>query len=107
VDGGTNQLFDLTRNNVRDLLTPDLITGDFDSISPSVRTHYEELGARTVETLDQNFTDFTKALHEFFAGIGRNDYPAVKATTGNVELIIPKHVIDSYLSCLGQLSFGD
>lgn len=61
VDGGTNHVYDTFVNN-RDSHLPDLITGDFDSIQRSVKEYYQEQGVDVIETPDQNYTDFTKAL---------------------------------------------
>lgn len=41
---------------------PDKIVGDLDSILPSIRQHYENLGVSIVEDPDQYSTDFTKCL---------------------------------------------
>ena len=57
VDGGANSLF----KSLPDL-TPDLITGDLDSIREDVRRRYEDRGTVIVRTIDQNLTDFTKCL---------------------------------------------
>lgn len=61
VDGGTNHLYNTHIHNREEYL-PDLITGDFDSIQPYVKSYYEEQNVEIVETPDQNSTDFTKAL---------------------------------------------
>ncbi|XP_063409453.1 thiamin pyrophosphokinase 1-like isoform X1 [Mytilus trossulus] len=61
VDGGANHLYNTHVHN-REKYLPDLITGDFDSIQPEVKSYYEEQNVEVVATPDQNFTDFTKAL---------------------------------------------
>ncbi|VDI56675.1 thiamine pyrophosphokinase [Mytilus galloprovincialis] len=61
VDGGANHLYNTHIHN-REKYLPDLITGDFDSIQHEVKSYYEEQNVEIVETPDQNFTDFTKAL---------------------------------------------
>ncbi|XP_003744023.1 thiamin pyrophosphokinase 1 [Galendromus occidentalis] len=57
VDGGSNRLFESLPE-----LTPDLITGDLDSIRDDVRETFEKRGTLIVRTIDQSFTDFTKCL---------------------------------------------
>ncbi|XP_048757999.1 thiamin pyrophosphokinase 1-like isoform X2 [Ostrea edulis] len=63
VDGGTNHLYDAFKDEAAAYL-PDLITGDFDSIQDSVKRFYQDKGVEIVETPDQNYTDFTKAIME-------------------------------------------
>nr|ACO11082.1 Thiamin pyrophosphokinase 1 [Caligus rogercresseyi] len=65
VDGGT----DRWRNWVggrTDLPEPDLICGDFDSVSSDTLEFFTSEGRRSVvvETPDQDYTDFTKCLME-------------------------------------------
>ncbi|XP_037868637.1 thiamin pyrophosphokinase 1 isoform X2 [Bombyx mori] len=43
---------------------PDLITGDFDSITEETLQKYKKKGCKVVHTPDQDYTDFTKALKE-------------------------------------------
>lgn len=47
-----------------ELKQPDLLTGDFDSITQSTIEHIRNMGAKIVYTDDQNETDFTKSLLE-------------------------------------------
>ena len=58
VDGGANRVADSLGPD----LLPDLITGDLDSIRPEVRQGYADRGVPVIETEDQDYTDFTKAL---------------------------------------------
>ncbi len=44
--------------------TPDMLTGDFDSIADSVLAEYKNSKCEVVETPDQDRTDFTKAVAE-------------------------------------------
>ncbi|XP_045446765.1 thiamin pyrophosphokinase 1 [Melitaea cinxia] len=68
VDGGMvhwdNFVNKLTENDRKNMKLPDLITGDFDSITNDVLEKYKKKGCKTIHTPDQNHTDFTKALKE-------------------------------------------
>ena len=68
VDGAANNWKQLVGEKGKYIIDPipNLVTGDFDSISPEVRSYYEEVvpNCKVVHTPDQNFTDFTKALYE-------------------------------------------
>lgn len=43
---------------------PDLVTGDFDSITNDTKYRIEKTTAKFIQTTDQDETDFTKALVE-------------------------------------------
>lgn len=45
---------------------PDLVTGDFDSISPDCMDKLKNTHVKVIETPDQNYTDFTKSLIQLF-----------------------------------------
>lgn len=68
VDGGTtrfeNFLKELPEKIQNTMKFPDLITGDFDSISQDLLKKYKAKSCKVVHTPDQNHTDFTKALME-------------------------------------------
>ena len=63
VDGGTNRWFEIVKKNpnIEDKSVPDMISGDLDSVSKDVLEHYKSK-CEIVETPDQDFTDFTKAV---------------------------------------------
>ncbi|KAJ6001863.1 hypothetical protein N7499_002270 [Penicillium canescens] len=62
-DGGANRLYDMMKSNGTESNDPpNAIIGDLDSIRPSVREHYENLGVSIIEDPDQYSTDFTKCL---------------------------------------------
>jgi len=66
VDGGTNvwhQLINNTNLKVENE-TPDLITGDMDSVQMANLDQFRSCGTVVVETPDQDMTDFTKCLLE-------------------------------------------
>ncbi|KAK6182495.1 hypothetical protein SNE40_010173 [Patella caerulea] len=65
VDGATNRIYDYFGEDKTKFI-PDLITGDFDSARPEVLEFYKNKGSQIISTPDQNFTDFTKCLHEVF-----------------------------------------
>lgn len=65
VDGGTNRWRDflLTQEKGNQLKLPDFITGDFDSITEETSNYFSNSSIQRIHTPDQNFTDFTKAIH--------------------------------------------
>lgn len=66
VDGGTKRWEEfqstLIQNIRAELESPELVTGDFDSITEDILSIYKSKGCEIVHTPDQNATDFTKAL---------------------------------------------
>lgn len=63
VDGGASCLLNLANEHKLELV-PDLITGDFDSVTSEVLNIYEQKGTKIIATPNQDKTDFTKALEE-------------------------------------------
>ncbi|KAL2653823.1 hypothetical protein R1flu_021951 [Riccia fluitans] len=70
-DGGANRLYDELPAllpgehpfDVRRRYRPDVIKGDLDSIRPTVRDFYKDLGAKVIdESHDQDTTDFQKCI---------------------------------------------
>jgi len=65
-DGGTNRLFEATRNtSFAELIknvSLEIICGDLDSLHPAAREWAESHGATVVEDSDQYSTDFTKSV---------------------------------------------
>ena len=55
IDGGT-------RHFLRHEITPTLVTGDFDSLSPDERAYLLASGTDVIHTPDQDYTDLEKAL---------------------------------------------
>ncbi|KAK2790250.1 hypothetical protein FQN53_000016 [Emmonsiellopsis sp. PD_33] len=63
-DGGANRFYKLMQKwGKADVELPNAIVGDLDSITPSVRKHYEDLHVPVIHDPDQESTDFTKCLH--------------------------------------------
>nr|ATU82997.1 secreted hypothetical protein [Pristhesancus plagipennis] len=64
VDGGTTTWFDYVKKHDLKLNNkyPDIISGDFDSISPELLKTCEENGVYVEKTPDQDYTDFEKAI---------------------------------------------
>jgi len=61
VDGGGNQWAEI-RKTFPDLLYPQIVSGDLDSVRPEVLQDFTEHGTEVVPTPNQDETDFTKAL---------------------------------------------
>ncbi|KAL4803212.1 putative thiamine pyrophosphokinase [Aspergillus unguis] len=62
-DGGANRFYEWAKTDGKESVDlPTTIIGDLDSIRPSVRTHYKDLGVNIVQDDDQYSTDFTKSL---------------------------------------------
>ena len=47
---------------------PDIVTGDFDSISEAVMAHCKSIGVKVIPTPEQDATDFTKAVDVLLHG---------------------------------------
>jgi len=73
VDGGANRLHNLATTTGRNLSEPHLLTGDFDSIESEVKQLFADRGVSVVETPDQDFTDFHKALIELSKRVAKQD----------------------------------
>lgn len=67
VDGGANRWLDFLEecSELGSFENPDLVTGDFDSITEQTMTHFKKLSStKIVHTPNQDHTDFTKSLME-------------------------------------------
>ena len=69
VDGGTNRWHKIVQKyqNLIKEPWPNLITGDLDSIDKNILEYYQrntDSYTKVIQTVDQNYTDFTKALFE-------------------------------------------
>ncbi|XP_054724799.1 thiamin pyrophosphokinase 1-like [Uloborus diversus] len=60
VDGGAIQLKEMSDSKTT--LVPNIICGDFDSVTKEVLNFYQEKNVEIIHTPDQDETDFTKAL---------------------------------------------
>ncbi|XP_037040872.1 thiamin pyrophosphokinase 1 isoform X2 [Bradysia coprophila] len=93
VDGGANQWLEFLRKNP-DLITaeyPELVTGDFDSITDSTMAHFKRSPTTNViHTPNQDHTDFTKSLMELSPYIQSDNIGSVVAlldTSGRIDHI--------------------
>nr|XP_034185523.1 uncharacterized protein LOC117606756 isoform X2 [Osmia lignaria] len=69
VDGGTHAWLHYLEEQGIDVFNgkhneyiPNLITGDMDSCSPLILERLQSIGSRVIETINQDYTDYTKAL---------------------------------------------
>ncbi|XP_065354331.1 thiamin pyrophosphokinase 1 [Calliphora vicina] len=65
IDGGGNrwrQFLKLHKNIECKLKPPDMITGDFDSITEETKQYFNSKDTQYIHTPDQNATDFSKAI---------------------------------------------
>lgn len=65
VDGGANRWLNFLEkyHQLGKLRNPDLMTGDFDSITDRAMTFFKQISTvRIIDTPSQNHTDFTKSL---------------------------------------------
>lgn len=65
VDGGANRWLNFLENHDKDVQTikiPELLTGDFDSVTDEALRHFSALGTSVIDTPDQDATDYTKSL---------------------------------------------
>lgn len=70
VDGGANHLKGIFDS---DMLNPDIICGDFDSVTPENLKFFQEQGTIILPTPDQDDTDFTKALKLTLEYLNKNN----------------------------------
>jgi thiamine pyrophosphokinase len=80
VDGGARHLRRLG-------LLPDVITGDFDSLSLSEREAFAAEGVQIIPTLDQDYTDLDKAITVAVDDLGARVLRIFAATIGRLDHI--------------------
>ena len=69
-DGGANHLWKyLTDAGQTNLLNPDYIVGDLDSLDQGIRLNLEQRGTIVLEDKDQDSNDFEKSLRLFITKI--------------------------------------
>jgi thiamine pyrophosphokinase len=84
-DGGANRLYDATiEKDTDDVLVPDLITGDLDSLRPDVRSYYEKRGVPIVCVQDQDYHDLDKSLMAVEKWIIEKMHTTVNGDDGNI-----------------------
>jgi len=64
VDGGTTEWIKFAQTMDGEIMNPvpDLVSGDFDSLEPTILDHLRQSGAKVVPTPDQDETDFFKCV---------------------------------------------
>lgn len=64
VDGGANRWIKFVSNFCKgvQILPPDFLSGDLDSITSETKTKLIQMGCRPIGTPEQDETDFTKSL---------------------------------------------
>ncbi|KAI8424154.1 hypothetical protein MSG28_002746 [Choristoneura fumiferana] len=95
VDGGTNKWEDyvksLPQTESENIKPPELVTGDFDSISKdNLEKYRKQKGCKVVHTPDQMYTDYTKALMEL----------NTHCQQANINSVLTKEIRERYLSDL-------
>ncbi|XP_059609062.1 thiamin pyrophosphokinase 1 [Phlebotomus argentipes] len=93
VDGGTDRWmqFVKSQSTKREILNPDIVTGDFDSVNPETLQHMESLNCDIVRTPDQDETDFTKALRQLVPRLMMREVSTVivlAETSGRIDQIM-------------------
>ncbi|KAJ6633544.1 Thiamine pyrophosphokinase 1 [Pseudolycoriella hygida] len=93
VDGGANRWLDFLKNNsnLDRLVEPELLTGDFDSITDETMSHFKQQSTtKIIHTPSQDHTDFTKALMELSPYIKSDSIDSVvvlQDTSGRIDHI--------------------
>lgn len=92
VDGGTNHWYQfLNKDDDDGIKSPDIVCGDFDSITEDTLFHIKKLGCKIIHTPDQDATDFTKALRIISPQIEEEDISSilvVAETSGRIDQIM-------------------
>ena len=85
-DGGANRLYNFLSAEERLQFLPNLIAGDFDSLTSDVHTFYQKQGVPMERIHDQDSTDFQKCLnHDKFKQDSRNDIYVLGALNGRLD----------------------
>lgn len=92
-DGGTDRWYHFVesmRDKSKLLRTdPDLVTGDFDSITPEKLNHVQEIDTIDVEkTPDMDYTDFTKCLKTMMQRLKLDSVIVVVENSGRMDHIM-------------------
>eukprot|EP00741_Cyanophora_paradoxa_P008263 tig00001278_g7993.t1 len=61
-DGGADRLYNYLSDDERASFVPDVVKGDFDSVTPATLEYYRGRGARVLKDPDQDTTDLQKCL---------------------------------------------
>lgn len=84
-DGAANRLFENLPSEEQSRYIPDVICGDLDSVTESVKTFYSSHGTQIVKDTDQNYNDLHKCLGHIAARFGTDAQNARVTIIGGLE----------------------
>lgn len=61
-DGGANRIYQYSQDNNIEIIYPDFVVGDLDSLKPQIETYYKPMGTKFIKIFDQNQCDIEKSL---------------------------------------------